>query len=346
MSIQPSIQPSPKRRKRFQVRKDAPGSRSSRRGRRSSSGGISAKRGSRPTTGVDIQRRHDVAPGREEQVPVRVHEPPPPVALLHPEEARGPGLRGLVAAVGAVAEVAGGQGLFFGLPRGLQLLEGGGPHRSRLARVLAQGVDHGQALQYLVAGGLSGERQGADLQGGRAHRVLDLEADGLHRGQGDERPPEAEVVAGPRPVPHRRHVVPRLRRRRQHLHRDRGPDPDVGVGEEQDPAGPVGGVDAEVDPLGRRRPDLEDQRLVPGPVPRQLPGQVGQGQPVLGLALRGIERESEGEAARDCARGAGEGQGHGEQGGEGEPLGHDATSLMTAPRCGSAAGGSGRNGPR
>ncbi len=128
--------------------------------------------------------------------------------------------------------------------------------------------------------------------------MLHLEGDGLTSRQRDEGAPEAEEVArcasGCPPPPCR---VPSLaappagppgsRRGSTRSGTDgRGP----GCGAALPSPDPLLGVDLQVHPLGRRRPKLDDQGLVPRPVGGET-GNVAQGDPGLRALLGRVERD-------------------------------------------------------
>ena len=246
-------------------------------------------------------RRHlrldHVGPQGQEEVAVGVDEPPPAVPLLHAEEAVRVRLRGGEATVATEAEVAGREGALLVPPRLLQVVGGAGLPGPRAVRVLAELVEHGKAVQDRVAGRGLLEADGAHLQRGRADRVLHLEADRLHVRERHEGAPQGEEVAGPRAVADRGHVVPGGRGLRQHRHGDRGAQPHAGVGVEDDaartflPGSAAARVDLQVDPLGRRRPHLQDERLVARRSRAGSRPDVDDGDPRLASRLRGIERD-------------------------------------------------------
>ena len=173
----------------------------------------------------------------------------------------------------------------------------------------------GQAVEHRVGGRrlLDGGRARTSRRR-RADRVLHLEADGLDVGQRHERSPQAEEIAGAGPVADRRHVVAGGRRladssvtgiaARSH---------DAGVRVEEQAARPLGSrraaarEDAEVDPLRRGGAHLQHERLVAGPVAREVGRDVGEREARLARLARRVERDRQRERGlRGGAAGEGE----------------------------------------
>src|ERR1019366_374662 len=89
---------------------------------------------------------------RDEQMPVRIDEPPLPIDLLHAEEAGGLGLGAGEAAVLAVAELAGAQGLVLSVPVALELLQALGLPRILRRNPLSEFIHHRQLVDHLGTG--------------------------------------------------------------------------------------------------------------------------------------------------------------------------------------------------
>ena len=234
-------------------------------------------------------------------MPVGVDEPPPAVLLLDAEEARGLRLRIGEPPVAAEAGVERSEGALLVPPRASQVLHGAGLPGPRVEHGLPELVHEGQAVEHGVAGGLSLEADGAHLQRRGADRLLHLEPDRLDVGQRHERAPQPQEVPESRAVPHRGHVVPGGGSLRQQRHGDRGAEPGTGVRVEQHtaesllPGAAIPGMDTDVDPLRRRRPHLQNERLVAREVAREVGRDVGKGDSRPARRLGRVERDRGGQ---------------------------------------------------
>ena len=245
---------------------------------RTACGGRSRKRASRPAAGVTISGRMTSTPRERKRCPSGStnHQRPSilstrkkPVACAFVEANPPKRQRPRSPATSACSSSR------HACP---QVLDGPGFPRPRVMHVLPHLVHEGQAVEDGVArrGLLQPDRPYLQRRG--ADGLLHLEPDRLDVVEWHEGTPEPEEVAHPRAVADGRHVVSGGRRLRQHRYGNGGAEPDARVRMEEEAAEPLcpgaSREDLQVDALGRRRPHLQDERLVSRPVAREVRGKV------------------------------------------------------------------------
>ena len=216
-------------------------------------------------------------------MPVGIDEPPLAIDLLDAEEARRLGLGAGEAAVLAVAELAGVQGLVLTVPLALELLQALDLPRILRWNPLSEFIHHRQLVQDLGAGVVVGKADVANLERGIADRRHHGHCQRLHRLDGAERSHHRHPEGVARLVEDRGQILAFLALALEVAQRHGRANPDASAElVEAQGAHAVGGVEPQQEALGGGRLHFHDQELVRRPVGRQIRVQVFERPLVLG----------------------------------------------------------------